>query len=65
MPTAKWPVIRRLGKSVMDGVIVDIGNQADKVLVRINKFAVEIWYKEAAFSIVHFVEGLSISVKKM
>lgn len=55
MPAAKRPFVGGLSKTMMNGVVMYIGNQANEVLIRIDEFAVEVWYKKASFPVIHLV----------
>jgi len=62
MPTALGLLTCVVHKCMMYRIVVNVSDELHKKLVRINEFSVEIWYKKAAFTIVFFVAGLSISV---
>ena len=53
------------GKSMMDRVVVNVGDQGSEIGVGIDELSFEIRNKQAAFSIVEFVEGLTIPIEKV
>lgn len=63
-PGTVRPLIRPFGESVMNRVIVDIGDKGAEVVVGINQLSFEVRDKKAAFSIVDFVERFCVGVKK-
>ena len=60
-----WPVFRRLDKSMLHGIGVDVNNCLSQVFVRSNSFPLKPAHEKSTSSEVAFIIRLRISIEKV